>query len=53
MPLGTEVDLGTGHIVLDVVPDVRDRGVHAAASSFRPCLLWPQSSIPATAELVG
>jgi len=25
-PLGTEVDLGTGHIVLDVVPAVRERG---------------------------
>ena len=52
MPLGTEVDLGTGHIVLDVVPDVRERGVQQPPS-FRPCLLWPRSSIPATAELVG
>jgi len=25
-PLGTEVELGTGHIVLDVVPAVRERG---------------------------
>ena len=31
-PLGTEVDLGTGHIVLDVVPAVREWGT--AAPSF-------------------
>jgi len=34
MPLGTKVDLGTGHIVLDVVPAVRERGT--AAPLFRP-----------------
>jgi len=28
-PLGTEVDLGTGHIVLDVVPTVREWGTTA------------------------
>jgi len=28
-PLGTEVDLRTGHIVLDVVPAVRERGTAA------------------------
>jgi len=39
--LGTEVDLGTGHIVLDVVPAIRDRGT--AAPSFRPYVLWPRS----------
>jgi len=33
-PLGTEVDLGTGHIVLDVVPAVRGRGT--AAPHFSP-----------------
>jgi len=33
-PLGTEVDLGTGHIVLDVVPAVRERGT--AAPLFSP-----------------
>ena len=32
-PLGTEVDHGTGHIVLDVVPAVRERGT-AAPSLF-------------------
>ena len=26
MPLGTEVDLGPGHIVLDEVPALRERG---------------------------
>ena len=33
-PLGTEVDLGTGHIVLDVVPAVRESGT--AAPLFSP-----------------
>jgi len=32
-PLGTEVDLGSDHIVLDGVPALRGRGT--AASSFR------------------
>jgi len=34
MPLGTEVAFGTGHIVLDVVPAVRERGT--AAPLFSP-----------------
>ena len=29
MPLGTEVDLGPGHIVLDGVPAPRERGIAA------------------------
>jgi len=33
MPLGTEVDLGIGHIVLDVVPAVRERGTAAPQAS--------------------
>jgi len=33
-PLGTEVDLSAGHIVLDGVPALRERGT--AAPSFRP-----------------
>ena len=49
-PLGTELDLGTGDIVLDVVPAVR--GMGTAAPSFRPCLLWPRSPISTTAELL-
>ena len=51
MPLGTEVDLGPGHIVLDGVPDLRERGT-AAPPLFSPCLLWPWSPISATAELL-
>jgi len=49
-PLGAEVDLGAGHIVLD--------GVSAPAKGalqppiFGPCLLWPRSPISATAELL-
>ena len=50
-PLGTEVDLSTGHIVLDVVPAVREWGT-APPPSFRPCLLWPRSPISPTAELL-
>jgi len=33
-PLGMEVDLGPGHIVLDAVPAVRERG--SAALLFSP-----------------
>jgi len=33
-PLGTDVDLGPGYIVLDVVPAAHERGT--AAPSFRP-----------------
>jgi len=33
-PLGTEVDLGAGHIVLDVFPALCERGT--APPSFRP-----------------
>ena len=50
-PVGTEVDLGQGHIVLD--------GVHSSARKgqsiphlFIPCQLWPWSPISATAELL-
>jgi len=35
MPLGTEVDLGPGHIVLDGVAGICERGT-AAPRSFRP-----------------
>jgi len=35
MPLGTEVDLGPGHAVLDGVPALHKRGT-AALPSFRP-----------------
>jgi len=49
-PLGTEVDLGPGHIVLDGGPALRERGT--APPLFGPCLLWPRSPILATAELL-
>ena len=52
MPLGTEVDLGPGHIVLDGVPALRERGTAAPPPLFGPCLLWPRSPISATAELL-
>jgi len=37
-PLGTEVDIGAGHIVLDGFPALRERGtaVTALPPSFRP-----------------
>jgi len=34
-PLGTEVDIGAGHIVLDGFPALRERGT-APCPSFRP-----------------
>ena len=43
-PLGTGVDLGPGHIVLDGVP---------APPIFGPCLLSPRSPISATSELLS
>jgi len=50
-PLGTEVALGPGHIVLDGVPALREMGT-AAYPLFGPCLLWPRSPISAIAELL-
>ena len=44
-PLGTEVDLGTGHIVIDVVPAVRERGTAA------PPLFSPMSIVATVAHL--
>jgi len=43
-PLGTEVDLGAGHIVLDGFPALRERGT--ATPILGPCLLWPRSPGP-------
>ena len=50
-PFGTEVDLSGGHIVLDGFPALRERGT-APSPLLGPCLLWPQSPISATAELL-
>jgi len=49
-PLGPEVDLGPGHIVLDGVPALRETGTDPHL--FSPYLLWPRSFISATAELL-
>jgi len=49
-PLGTEIDLGPGHIVLDGVP-APAKGAQQPPL-FAPCLLWPRSPISATAELL-
>jgi len=49
-PFGTEVDLGPGHIVLDGVP-APTKGAKQPPL-FGPCLLWPQSAISVTAELL-
>jgi len=50
-PLGTEVDLSPGHIVLngDLVPPAKRA---QEPPLFRPCLLWPRPPISSTAELV-
>jgi len=52
-PLGTEVDLGTGHIVLDVVAAVRERGT--ASPLFSPMSIVAKVAhlrLSATAELL-
>jgi len=51
MPLGTELNLGPGHIVLDGEPAPPRKG-HSSLPLFGPCLLWPWSAISATAELL-
>ena len=50
-PLGTDVDLGRGHIVLDGVA-APAKGAQQPPPLFGPCLLWPRSPISATAELL-
>jgi len=50
-PLGTEVDLDPGHIVLEGVP-APAKGAQQLPPLFGPCLLWPRSPISATAELL-
>jgi len=51
MPLGMEVHLGPGHVVLDGLSPSPERGT-ADPPLFVPCLLWSQSPISATAELL-
>jgi len=41
MPLGTEVGLGQGHVVLDWDPAVLPKRGTAAPPLFDQCLLWP------------
>jgi len=48
--VGTEVDIGAGHIVLDGFAALREGGT--APPLLDPCLLWPRSPISATAELL-
>ena len=54
MPLGTEVGLGPGHIVLHWDPAPPERDTAAPPTLFNPCLLWPKGRpcISATAELM-
>ena len=53
MPLGTEVDLSAGHILLDGIPALRERDTAAPTLfSAHVCLLWPRSPISAIAELL-
>jgi len=51
MPLGMEVRLGPGHIVLDGDPPPPCERAQQSSPLFDPCLLWPRSPISATAEL--
>jgi len=42
MPLGTEVGLGPGHVVLDGDPaTLPEKNGHSPHPIFGPCLLWP------------
>ena len=51
--LGTDVDLGAGHIVLDWDPGPPAKEIQQPPSPIvGPCLLWPRSPISATAELL-
>ena len=50
-PLGTEVDLGPCHIVLDGVT-APAKGAQQLPPLFGPCVLWRRSPISATAELL-
>jgi len=52
-PLGTEVDLGPGHIVIDgdPVPPIA-RGAQQSRLFSADVFLWPRSPISATAELL-
>jgi len=50
-PIGTEVDIGSGHIVLDWVP-APAKGAQHPPPLFSACLLWPRTPISATAELL-
>jgi len=43
--LGTEVDLGPGHTVLDGTQLPLKRGTAASHPLFGPCLLWLRSPI--------
>jgi len=51
MPLGMEVGLGPGDFVSDGDPALLPQK-GAEPPLFGPCLLWPQSPISATAELL-
>jgi len=45
MPLGTEVGLGPGHVVLDGDPTPTPKRGHSSPPVFGPCLLWPNGWI--------
>ena len=51
MPLGTEIDLGPGHIVLDGVP-APAKEAQQPPPSFRPVSIVARSPISAAAELL-
>jgi len=41
MPLGVEIGLGPGHIVIDGDPSARSPTPKGDRPNFGPCLLWP------------
>ena len=54
MPLGTEVGLGPGDIVLDGDPDpLPQKKGRSPSRNFGPCLLWPNGWMDEDATWYG
>ena len=53
MPLGGQVGLGPGHIVLDGDPAPHRKGAQQPPPLFRPCLLWPNGLMDQYASWYG
>ena len=52
MPLGTEVNLVLGDVVLDGVAAPLAKGAQHPPPLLGPCILWPRSPVSATVVLL-